>query len=340
MMDQLKSLNKSIPSRSSDTVFIVLSYNGCEDTAACLDSLYACREGNADVIVIDNNSTPPVDSILRTRFNDIELITLSSNLGWAGGNNVGVKLALERGYKWICLLNNDTVFPEGQVQSWVNILNTLPPALVHPSIYYWDDPEIAQLREGFDSTGRKLDDVEEWNKCMLMKYAYGACLAVHREIFEKVGLFDERLFLQLEETDFYRRACRKGYVSVCAPFVKMFHKESKAFGGKTTPGKTYYTLRNSLLLIEKNKGSIKEKLALLKGFYWAISNTVLKDENSSRVKGIGDLVKWICSDSPYAIASRYGIFHYFTRRFGRMPTDLSNRISRVASQLGAPVLEP
>ena len=94
-MGQLESLNNPIPSRTSDTVFIVLSYNGCDDTVACLDSLYACKEGGADVIVIDNNSAPPVDSILRTRFNDIELITLPSNLGWAGGNNVGVKLALE-----------------------------------------------------------------------------------------------------------------------------------------------------------------------------------------------------------------------------------------------------
>jgi GT2 family glycosyltransferase len=339
-VDQIEHSSKRFIKRSSDTVFIVLSYNGCEDTVACLESLYACKVGGADVIVIDNNSTPPVDTILKKHFPGMDLITITENLGWAGGNNVGVKLALERGYKWICLLNNDTVFPEGQVSSWVDALSNLPPALVHPSVYYWDEPDVAQLREGFDINNQKLENMKEWNGCAVMTYAYGACLAIHREIFEKVGVFDERLFLQLEETDFYRRACKEGYVSVCAPFVKMFHKESKAFGGKITPGKTYYTLRNSLLLVEKNKGSVKEKLILLRGFYWALSNTRAKDGNIHGPKGLLGLAKWICSDSPYAVASRYGVLHYFTRRFGKMPADLSTRIGRVGVSVGKPIFEP
>lgn len=313
--------------RGSDSVFVVLSYNGCDDTVACLESLYACKDSGADVIVIDNNSTPSVDATLRAKFQNIDLVTLSENLGWAGGNNVGIKIALERGYEWICLLNNDTIFPDGQVRSWIATLNRLPPALVHPSIYYWDDPETAQLREGFDTNGVQLENAKNWNDCILMKYAYGACLAIHREVFTKVGYFDERLFLQLEETDFYRRASHFGYVAVCAPLVKIFHKESKAFGGKTTPGKTYYMLRNSLLLIEKSKSSIPNKLRQLKGIYWSLSNIATKETGYPMSINYYKLIVWLFSDSPYAIASRYGLLHYFARKFGKMPTVLSNRIN-------------
>lgn len=304
--------------------FIVLSYNGSDDTIACLESLYACKESGADIIVIDNNSMPPVDALLTSRFSEIELITLPENLGWAGGNNVGIEIALKRGYDWICLLNNDTVFPDGQVKAWVETISSLPPALIQPSIYYWDEPEVAQLLEGYDKDGTKLPNVREWHGNAVMSYAYGACLAIHRTIFEKIGPFDERLFLQLEETDFYHRASREGFVSVCAPQVKIFHKESKAFGGKITPGKTYYTIRNSLLLVEKHRGPVTDKLRLLRSLYWVLSKTAARE---NRVEsGAFRVFKWLLSDSPYAIASRHGIVDYIKRRFGRMPPSLASRI--------------
>ena len=323
MDNVLLATQKTIPLAQKKAVFIVLSYNGCDDTIECLESLYSCNGGAADVIVVDNNSTPSVESILTGRFPDIDLVSLNQNLGWAGGNNVGIEIAVKRGYEWICLLNNDTVFPEGQVKAWVDTLTKLPAALVQPSIYYWDDPEVPQLLEGYDKAGIKLPNAKEWHGKILMDYAYGACLAIHRDIFQKVGFFDERLFLQLEETDFYRRAVRAGYVSVCASEVKMFHKESKAFGGRTTPGKTYYTIRNSLLLLEKHRGTISEKFRLLQGLYWAISNTAARENNEKTTVGI---FRWLLSDSPYAIASRHGISDYIKRRFGQMPSSLARRI--------------
>lgn len=318
-------LEKPINVASDNKVaFIVLSYNGSDDTIACLESLYACKEKSADVIVIDNNSLPPVDALLTSRFEDIELISLPDNLGWAGGNNVGIEIALKRGYDWICLLNNDTVFPDGQVKAWVETICSLPPALVQPSIYYWDEPELAQLLEGYDKDGAKLPNVKEWHGNVVMNYAYGACLAIHRTIFEKIGSFDERLFLQLEETDFYHRASREGYVSVCAPQVKIYHKESKAFGGKVTPSKTYYIIRNSLLLVEKHRGPVTDKLRLLRSLYWVLSKTAAREKRVQ--SGAFGVFRWLLSGSPYAIASRHGVADYIKRRFGRIPPSLATRI--------------
>ncbi|MGI4850304.1 MAG: glycosyltransferase, partial [Janthinobacterium lividum] len=93
-------------------LYIILSFNGCSDTIDCLDSLYADLPKQADLLLIDNASSGDVVSQLRGKFPQLEIIALPENLGWAGGNNVGVRLGLQRGYDWICLLNNDTVFPE------------------------------------------------------------------------------------------------------------------------------------------------------------------------------------------------------------------------------------
>jgi GT2 family glycosyltransferase len=81
----------------------------------------------------------------------------------------------------------------------------------------------------------------------ILRYAYGACLGIHRSIFEKIGLFDERFFLQLEETEFYTRARASGSIAVCNLGVQIFHKESRAFGGISAPIKTYYATRNHML---------------------------------------------------------------------------------------------
>jgi GT2 family glycosyltransferase len=105
-----------------------------------------------------------------------------------------------------------------------------------------------------------------------MRFAYGACLAVHRDVFERIGTFDERFFLQLEETDFHLRAVQVGFEALCDPSVKIFHKESRAFGGTRAAIKTYYATRNTLLLIEKTHQGIGAKLRGFKSLYWSLAS--------------------------------------------------------------------
>lgn len=305
-------------------LFIVLSYNGYEDTVECLESLYANLPDTADVLIIDNASFPPVVSKLQTRFPNAEVVALASNTGWAGGNNFGIQLALDRGFDWICLLNNDTVFPEGQVAAWCSSLISTPPALMHPSIYYWDEPEIAQLRPSDNEHGNRAVGEKDWHGHVLLQFAYGACLGVHRTIFERIGIFDPRLFLQLEETDFYHRAVTAGYVAACNPAVKIFHKESRAFGGKKTPGKMYYIVRNSLLVIEKRRERAAVKLSLLRDLYWTIQHVAAANRMQS---GLVATLRWFISDAPFATATRAGIIDYLLRRFGKMPEMLSLRLA-------------
>ena len=293
---------------------IVLSFNGIDDTVHCLESIYE-QPNRFDVLVVDNGSQPGVVTQLRKQFPDAEIVALAENFGWAGGNNAGIKIGLERGYEWICLLNNDLVFPDGAVNAWYRAIDTLAPCLLHPTIYYWDDPEVAQLRPGND--GEALDvSVELGGNCVI-RDAYGACLGVHRSIFEKIGLFDERFFLQLEETDFYYRARAQGYFAVCDLSVKIFHKESRAFGGTTAPIKTYYATRNFMLLISKSRPRLTDRLKEWKSLYWTLRALSAAKKNRETLKTT-EFVGWMLSGAPSAKAIRFAFLDYFVGRFGRI----------------------
>jgi GT2 family glycosyltransferase len=300
-----------------DVLCIVLSYNGREDTSACLRSILTQKPEGLDVIVIDNASATGVVESLTTLHPDIEIVSLTENLGWAGGNNVGIKIGLERGYKWLCLLNNDIEFPDGQLDLWFASINRSSPCLLHPSIYYWSEPELAQVHPNFDGRPDCYTQHDLWQEKAVMNFAYGACLAIHSEILTKTDLFDERFFLQLEETDFYHRAIQLKYHAVCDPSIKIFHKESRAFGGKRAPIKTYYSVRNTFLLIEKKGKSLSSKLNDLKSLYWSLCNLATDTEEAGHIEK-REFFKWIFSSSPSAKAVRLGTRDYILRRFGKI----------------------
>jgi GT2 family glycosyltransferase len=304
----------SAPSPRSNMLCIVLSFNGVDDTAHCLDSIYS-QPHRFDVLVVDNGSQPGVVDQLRTRFPAADIVALAENFGWAGGNNAGIKLGLERGYEWICLLNNDLVFPDGAVDAWFKAAGTVAPCLLHPSIYYWDEPDVAQLHPGHD--GNAVKRAPELDDNLVLPYAYGACLGVHRSIFEKVGVFDERFFLQLEETDFYLRALKLGYLAVCNADVKVFHKESRAFGGTAAPIKTYYATRNHMLLTSKAQRGLKNKMREWKYLYWTLRELAAAKQQRKALSTT-QFLRWLFSATPSAMAVRFAFTDYFTARFGRI----------------------
>lgn len=295
---------------------IVLSFNGREDTVACLQSLLASPVPDLEILVVDNASERGVVEFIKAACPTVEILSLPDNLGWAGGNNAGIRVGMQRGFEWICLMNNDLVFPNEQAEAWFKAIAALPACLLHPTIYYWDEPSVPQLHPGADKAADHAP-IGTWSGKTLMNFAYGACLAVHRDVFAAIGLLDERFFLQLEETDFHFRAKKQGFHSVCDLNVKVFHKESRAFGGKRVPIKTYYSVRNSLLLIEKKQVSLKEKLIDFKSLYWSLSRLAGTDKGKAYI-GKREFAFWIFSKSLNARAVRLGILHYMFRKFGKI----------------------
>lgn len=306
------------------TLVIVLNFNGIADTLACLQSLSLQTCASFDVLVIDNGSRADDLAPIAGRFPAVETIALPGNLGWAGGNNVGLRLARERGYGFACLLNNDTVLEPTAIAELLAAAAVIgQPCLLHPAIFYYDDPTQPQLfPKSPASDSPQARDLAVAHDIVEMDYAYGACLLLPVASLDDaaaggVGLLDERFFLQLEEQDYYRRAVARGMHSYCATRARMLHKESVSFGGRVTANKIYYITRNSLLLAEKHDATPLGILRSLQRLAWSLQRVAISSDGAM-VGWIG-LFLWLLSSNVLASAARQGMRDYLRRRFGARP---------------------
>jgi hypothetical protein len=294
-------------------VVVILNYNGIEDTLACLDSLSRQTSTDFEVQVIDNGSRDDRLGRIAERFPRVEVIALPDNLGWAGGNNVGMRLALARGFRYVCLLNNDTVLEPRAIEELLAAAAGLgQPCLLHPAIAYFDDPAKWQLNpQPASGAAATPPDIVE------MDWAYGACLLLPASLLTRVGLLDERFFLQLEETDYFHRARKLGIRSFCASRARILHKESVSFGGRITAAKTYYQARNSFLLAEKHSSSPAGYFRTARRLMWLLYNQA--NAGGTEMTGWLRFIRWLVSADPIACAARQGTWDYVRRRFGPRP---------------------
>ena len=302
---------------------VVLNYNGIADTLACLASLRAQTCGSFATLVIDNGSRADDLGRITADFPEVEVIALPENRGWAGGNNVGLRLALERGFTDVCLLNNDTVLqPDALAELLAAAAAVGAPCLMQPVIRDFDDPTRAQLLPGPapatpDVQARRLAELHD---VVEISWAYGACLLLPEEMMRRVGLLDERFFLQLEEQDYFRRAARLGMRSYCARRSCILHKESVSFGGRVTATKTYYQIRNGLLLAEKHDATPAGMLRALRALLWT-----LRHQAGAAASSRAGFVRWLLSADDLARAARQGVRDYVARRFGPRPVSPASR---------------
>lgn len=296
---------------------VVLHYNGLEDTLACLGSLRAQACPGMSVLVIDNASRSDDRPRIAAEFPEVELLRLAKNRGWAGGNNVGLRLALERGYDRVCLLNNDTVLPPEAMAGLLAAMDAAGGAcLLIPALYFFNAPDRAQIDTGPQPTSADAAarDLAERHGVVEISWTYGACLMLPVDLVRRVGLLDERFFLQLEEEDFWRRARALGARSYCAHRVRILHKESVSFGARVTAGKTYYQVRNSLLLAEKHARGPAGLLRAVREVAW-----MLRNQAGPAGGSMLGFLRWLCSADELARAARQGFRDYLARRFGPRP---------------------
>jgi len=303
---------------ATDLLVVVLNFNGIEDTLACLDSLRHQTSRDFIVQVIDNGSEADELTRIVSQFPAVEVIALPENLGWAGGNNIGMRTALDRELKYICLLNNDTVLDASAISELLAAARSFgKPCLLHPTIAYFDDPTRWQLNPPPRSSAESIRDQQTSPDMVEMDFAYGACLMLPASVLTSVGLLDDRFFLQLEETDYFHRARALGIPSLCARRARILHKESASFGGRITDDKTYYQVRNSLLLAEKHTPTLPGFLRTLRSLLWALHRQAR--ESGAGITGWLGFAGWIVSGHPLARAARQGASDYLRRRFGRRP---------------------
>ena len=230
-------------------VAVVLNWNGGDDTLAALASL----DGIA-TICVDNGSTDGSDEAIAARFPHVELIRAGENLGFAGGNNVGIRRALERGADWVLLVNNDATVEPGISEALSAAAAARPDAgLLACTILSADGSEVQYAGASFSRSGYSgrvttsipagLTDVDR---------ADGAGVAVSRTAVERAGLLDEQLFLYVEDVEWSLRVRRAGLAVVLVPDARVRHKGSAATGGSASTTNLYYDTRNSIVVTERH----------------------------------------------------------------------------------------
>ncbi len=250
---------------------VVLNWKNAEGTVACLDSLKACTDLQA--IVVDNGSDDGSVAIIRQRHPDVVLLETGANLGYAGGNNVGICYALEHGAGYVGILNNDTVADRGFIPPLVSASQMFADAaIVTPMICEAERPETIWALGGqidwSTADSRRLHAGEArsaWKDQppFEVEFAVGTALLASRQVWERAGLIDESFFLYYEESDWCIRARRVGIPSVAAAASCVWH-EAATGGGRTSPQVTYYMTRNALRFVRRNQAGHSAWPALLR----------------------------------------------------------------------------
>lgn len=244
---------------------ITVNYNGIKDTCELIESL-PLEDKSIEVIVVDNASKEDEASVIEARYPAVKVIRSNKNLGFAGGNNIGIKAAQG---KFLFFINNDTILRCKKedvrckmfFQPLTDRLESSPEiGMVCPKIRFaWGNKPIqfagytplSRYTMRNRSIGFGESDKGQYNTAHPTPYAHGAAMMVKREAIEKVGLMPECYFLYYEELDWSMMFSRAGYTIWYDPTCTIYHKESQATG-QNSPLKTYYLTRNRLLLVKRN----------------------------------------------------------------------------------------
>ncbi|MCX7097480.1 MAG: glycosyltransferase family 2 protein [Methylococcales bacterium] len=242
-------------------IIVLLNWNGKEDTLECLASLGKINYSNYRIVIVDNGSTDGSVEAISAQYPDILLLETGENLGYAGGNNVGIRWALENQADYILLLNNDTIVAPDLLTAFMQSNVDLPKgSVLGAKIYYYDHPDElwfagARWRNdilGFEIIGKQKKDSEQYGHIVQSDYITGCVLLAAAETFNAVGLLDEDFFLTYEETDWCYRARTKGYECFVVPNAHVWHKISRSFGGVGSPIISYFMIRNKFLWMKKH----------------------------------------------------------------------------------------
>lgn len=211
---------------------VILNWNGWQDTLACLKALQALNDVQFEIIVVDNASSNDSVARITGAFPDVTLIENASNLGFAGGNNVGIALALARGVDYVWLLNADTIPEPDSLSALVRTARAKKAHLVGSVLMYADQPDTVQAWGGgrvsfWLGRSRHCRDARDARK---LDYLVAASLLVHVDVFRACGLLDSGFFVYWEDTDFCFAARQAGFELAVAHDSIVLHRESASLG--------------------------------------------------------------------------------------------------------------
>lgn len=249
-------------------VVVILNYKVVDLTVKCIQSVLKSNHKSLAVVVIDNNSEDDVEGKVK-KFKDLIFIQSGDNLGYAGGNNIGIRKALEMGADFVFVLNPDTTILKDTIGNLIQGLERYSAEVANPKIYFanskilwfagkiFDRANVLGLHRGVDQK-----DQGQYDKPSEMVDVTGAALMIKREVFERIGFFDERYFLYYEESDFGHRVHQAGFKIMYLPQAIVYHANAKSTG-LGTPLQDYFITRNRMLYARKFL-SLRTQFALLR----------------------------------------------------------------------------
>lgn len=247
---------------------VILNFKVRDEVLECIKSVQVSRYKNIQIIVVDNNSEDGLDDDLKGS-KEIEFIKNKQNLGYCGGNNAGIKQALKMGADYIFILNPDTVVPKQTISDLVKLAEDSTAGMFGPKILFGDTETIWYGGGIIDTDNvlgvhRGVDEKDngQYDEVMETEFASGAAIFVKREIFEKIGFFDEKYFLYLEDLEFCYRAKLAGIEVIYNPKAVVYHKNARSTGLGSAL-QDYYITRNRLLFAFKYL-SWRKRLVLIK----------------------------------------------------------------------------
>ena len=291
---------------------ITINYNGLKDTCELIDTL-PIEDESLEVIVVDNASKEDEATIIEQRYPQVKVIRSKENLGFAGGNNLGIQVA--RG-KYFFFINNDTLLrPQtSDLRLLINRLESSPKiGAVCPKIRFaWGDNPIqfagyttlSRITMRNHAIGSGEQDKGQYDTAHPTPYAHGAAMMVKREAIAKAGLMPECYFLYYEELDWSMMIRRAGYDIWYEPTVTVYHKESQTTG-QQSPLRTYYITRNRLLFVKRNNLNVSRYLSYLYLICIVACRDILKHTLQRRF----DLVKAVSKGISDFINSQFSILN-------------------------------
>lgn len=261
---------------------ISINYNQAEVTFEMLESFRKVDYPDVEIIVVDNASKNRDIEEISTKYPETVFVKSDENLGFAGGNNLGLKYATG---EYIMFLNNDTeVLPDFLPPLIAKLSESEKIGMVCPKIRFHYQPDTIQFA-GYTPInpvtirnkliGYREKDRGQYNEARQSPLGHGAAMMVKKEVIDKVGPMEDSFFLYYEELDWCTRITRAGYQIWYVPESIVYHKESISTG-RESPLKTYYITRNRILYTRRNVKGLKFLVSMLYQSFLAAPKNALK----------------------------------------------------------------
>lgn len=273
---------------------VILNWNRAEDTMRCLDSLDKLRTEGYDwqIIVVDNASTNDSVTTIRTAYPSVEIIETSENLGYTGGNNVGIRCSLARGADYVWLLNDDVIVHPECLHLLVQAAKARPNVgFVGPLVRIWELPDHilsagGVLGPGMQARQRGLGERDRgaYTETEDLDFLSGCALLVSRPLIDQIGMLDEEFFAYGEDVEWCVRGKQAGFKTLFVPDAIVWHPDTR-LRDENSAQVMYYISRNQLLLLRRHRlGAGYLLLALLQNMMLLMNWTLNPKWRSAKPK--------------------------------------------------------